>query len=84
MFTIEEESGTYSARRRRNGYYAGDFSSAPMLTPGELSALKAFLERGVAAFTKLDNIRGFLDDIERDERRAAERLFTGHPDPFGA
>jgi len=49
-----------------------------------LAELQAFLERGVGAFTKLDNIRGFLDDIERDERRAAERLFAGHPDPFGA
>jgi hypothetical protein len=40
MFTIEEESGTYTgSRRRHNGYYAGDFSQTPMLTPSELSAL---------------------------------------------
>ncbi|MFC4785616.1 hypothetical protein ACT8ZV_14140 [Nocardioides sp. MAHUQ-72] len=40
MFTIEEESGTYTgSRRRHNGYYAGDFSRTPVLTPGELSAL---------------------------------------------
>lgn len=40
MFTIEEESGTWTGtRRRHNGYYAGDFSGTPMLTPRELSAL---------------------------------------------
>jgi hypothetical protein len=40
MFTIEEESGSYTgSRRRHDGYYAGDFSRTPMLTAGELSAL---------------------------------------------
>ncbi len=40
MFTIEEESGSWTgARRRHNGYYAGDFSRTPMLTAGELAAL---------------------------------------------
>ena len=40
MFTIEEESGTYSGPRcRHNGYYAGDFSRNPMRTASELSAL---------------------------------------------
>ena len=42
MFTIEEESGTYVAPRPRhphNGYYAGDFSGTPMLTPAQLAAL---------------------------------------------
>lgn len=41
MFTIEEESGTYTGprRRRHNGYYAGDFSRTPLLTASELSAL---------------------------------------------
>jgi hypothetical protein len=40
MFTIEEESGTCTgARRRHNGYYAGDFSRTPMPTAGELAAL---------------------------------------------
>jgi len=44
MFTIEEESGTYSRpRRRHDGYYAGDFSRAPMPTPTELAALTRFL-----------------------------------------
>lgn len=42
MFTIEEESGTYVASRPRhphNGYYAGDFSGAPILSSAELAAL---------------------------------------------
>ena len=40
MFTIEEESGTYTGTlRRHNGYYAGDFTSHPVRTASELSAL---------------------------------------------
>ena len=40
MFTIEEESGTYTRPiGRHNGYYAGDFSRTPMRTASELSAL---------------------------------------------
>ena len=40
MFTIEEDSGTYTGSgRRHNGYYAGDFSRIPMCTASELSAL---------------------------------------------
>jgi hypothetical protein len=41
MFTIEEESGTYTGPvRRHNGYYAGDFSRTPLRTASsELSAL---------------------------------------------
>jgi hypothetical protein len=40
MFTIEEDSGTYTGPvRRHNGYYAGDFSGTPMRSAGELSAL---------------------------------------------
>jgi hypothetical protein len=40
MFTIEEDSGTYTGSpRRHNGYYAGDFSRTPMRTAGELAAL---------------------------------------------
>lgn len=32
---IEEESGTYTSPRRHphNGYYAGDFSQAPLTVP---------------------------------------------------
>jgi len=40
MFTIEEDSGTYTgSHRRHNGYYAGDFTRSPMCTASELSAL---------------------------------------------
>ena len=40
MFTIEEDSGTYTGSlRRHNGYYAGDFTGHPMRTASELSAL---------------------------------------------
>ncbi|QWZ08675.1 hypothetical protein KRR39_02090 [Nocardioides panacis] len=40
MFTIEEDSGTYTGSlRRHNGYYAGDLTRAPMRTASELSAL---------------------------------------------
>ena len=40
MFTIEEDSGTYTGSvRRHNGYYAGDFTRNPMRTASELSAL---------------------------------------------
>ncbi|HET6562292.1 MAG TPA: hypothetical protein VFG72_10490 [Marmoricola sp.] len=40
MFTIEEESGTFTGPvRRHNGYYAGDFTGSRMCTPRELSWL---------------------------------------------
>jgi hypothetical protein len=40
MFTIEEDSGTYTgSSRRHNGYYAGDFTREPMCTASELAAL---------------------------------------------
>ena len=40
MFTIEQDSGTYTgSRRRHNGYYAGDFTRTAMCTASELSAL---------------------------------------------
>jgi len=40
MFTIEEDSGTYTrSLRRHNGYYAGDFTRNPMCTASQLSAL---------------------------------------------
>ena len=40
MFTIEEESGTYTGSvRRHNGYHAGDFAREPMCTARELAAL---------------------------------------------
>ena len=40
MFTIEEESGTYTGTlHTHNGYYAGDFTRNPRSTAGELAAL---------------------------------------------
>jgi hypothetical protein len=40
MFTIEEDSGTFTGSlRRHNGYYAGDFTRTPMRTASQLSAL---------------------------------------------
>ena len=40
MFTIEQDSGTYTGSlRRHNGYYAGDFTRNPMCTDSELSEL---------------------------------------------
>ena len=40
MFTIEEDSDTYTGSHRpHNGYYAGDFTRNPMCTASELSAL---------------------------------------------
>jgi hypothetical protein len=40
MFTIEEDSGTFTGSlRRHDGYYAGDFTRVPMRTASQLSAL---------------------------------------------
>ncbi|NUR05762.1 MAG: hypothetical protein HOQ22_18775 [Nocardioidaceae bacterium] len=40
MFTIEEDSGTYTGSlRRHNGYYAGDFTRKPVSTATARSAL---------------------------------------------
>ena len=40
MFTIEEESVSWTgSRRRHNGYYAGDFSRTRMLSADELAVL---------------------------------------------
>lgn len=36
--TVESESGTWSGTRHpHNGYYAGDFSDAPAVAPGQLA-----------------------------------------------
>jgi hypothetical protein len=52
MFTIEEESGTFTGTvRRHNGYYAGDFSRTPMCTASELSSL-AKLRPATSAATR--------------------------------
>lgn len=48
-----------------------------------LAELQGFLERGVDAFTRLGDVAGFLDEIERGERDVARKLFAGDPAPFG-
>lgn len=47
-----------------------------------LGELQGFLERGYDAFGELGDVRGFIAEIEADERDVSHRLFTGHPDPF--
>ncbi|HEV8695275.1 MAG TPA: hypothetical protein VGQ93_13990 [Lysobacter sp.] len=47
-----------------------------------LGELQGFLERGFAAFHKLGDVRGFIAEIEADERAVSRRLFVGDPDPF--
>ena len=47
-----------------------------------LAELQGFLERGFEAFAKLDGARAFLEEIQRDERTLAARLFAGDPAPF--
>jgi len=46
--------------------------------------LQGFLERGFGAFGQLGDADAFLADIRKNETRAMQRLFAGHPDPFGA
>lgn len=57
------------------------FSRGPARLAG-LSELQGFLERGYAAFDGLDDVEGFVTEIERDEREASRRLFAGEPRPF--
>ena len=47
-----------------------------------LAELQGFLERGFAAFAELGDARGFIGEIEADEREIAQRLFEGDPEPF--
>lgn len=52
---IEEESGTYTRRfrRRHNGYYAGDFSQAPLTVPdlrATFSRLGVVSSAGIGTF----------------------------------
>ena len=56
-------------------------SRAPAKAAG-LGELQGFLERGFGAFAKLGDVRGFIAEIEADERAVAWRLFAGDPDPF--
>jgi hypothetical protein len=56
-------------------------SRAPAKAAG-VGDLQGFLERGFAAFATLGDVRGFIVEIEADERAVSNRLFTGDPDPF--
>jgi hypothetical protein len=47
-----------------------------------LQDLQSFLERGFAAFKKLDGAQRFVDEIARRELQVSERLFARHPRPF--
>ncbi|GAB3385114.1 FFLEELY motif protein [Lysobacter fragariae] len=47
-----------------------------------LAELQGFLERGFGAFGKLGDVRGFIDEIEADERAVCERLFSADLNPF--
>lgn len=47
-----------------------------------LAELQGFLERGFAAFSQLGDARGFIGEIEADEREVARRLFDDDPEPF--
>jgi hypothetical protein len=56
-------------------------SRAPARAMG-LAELQGFLERGVDAFGRLGDVGAFLDEVERDERAVASRLFAADPDPL--
>ncbi|MFN3842608.1 MAG: FFLEELY motif protein [Rehaibacterium terrae] len=48
-----------------------------------LGELQGFLERGFAAFRRLDGAEDFLQVIAGREYEVSRRLFAGHPRPFG-
>ena len=48
-----------------------------------LHELQSFLERGFAAFRALGGSAPFVNEIAARELEVSERLFNGHPDPFG-
>ncbi len=49
-----------------------------------LGELQSFLERGFSAFAALGGAHRFLTEIAAREREVSRRLFSAHPDPFGA
>lgn len=57
-------------------------SRAPARAAGS-SELQAFLERGVTAFARVDQVQGFVAEIEQHERALIRRLFAGEPAPCG-
>ena len=48
-----------------------------------LATLQEFLERGFAAWRHMGPAKEFLDIIVSSEEQAMQRMFSGHPDPFG-
>ncbi|QSX77791.1 FFLEELY motif protein [Agrilutibacter solisilvae] len=56
-------------------------SRGPARSAG-LGELQGFLERGFTAFGELGDVRGFITEIEAEERAVCGRLFAGDPDPF--
>lgn len=48
-----------------------------------LLELQRFLERGFDSFGQLHDVPAFMARLCGSEREASERLFAGHPDPFG-
>ncbi len=47
-----------------------------------LGELQSFLERGFGAYAELDDVAGFVGDIERHEREVSRRLFADVSDPL--
>lgn len=47
-----------------------------------LMALQSFLERGFAAFARMDDAAGFMAEIARREGAVSQRLFAGDAEPF--
>jgi hypothetical protein len=45
--------------------------------------LQTFLETGLSSFLALDDVAAFVDIIYQREWRSMQKLFAGHPDPFG-
>ena len=58
-------------------------SRLPAMAAG-LGELQAFLERGFAAFAKLGDAAAFLSEVRDSETQVMQRLFAGHPQPFGS
>lgn len=47
-----------------------------------LIALQGFLERGFAAFARMDDAGAFMAEIARREQEVSRRLFSGDDEPF--
>ncbi|HWS77710.1 MAG TPA: hypothetical protein VN205_04960 [Thermomonas sp.] len=78
----EVGEGLWSALRMHGVGALLKLSRMPARAMG-FGALQGFLERGFDAFGQLGDAKPFLADIRASETRAMQRLFAGHPDPFG-